>query len=176
MIINQRNAAHEAAMIAAQQMMTAARTAPKAKGVDIIEVATIDGKDLINLAEWMEKYGTEHSRPSFIRDAGNVRQSQCVVLIGTHCQLMGLNCGHCGYATCEEKPESSPCAFNTIDVGIAVGSACATAADCRVDSRVLYSAGLAAQQMGLLPDCTQLLGIVVSISSKSPYFDRPAIK
>ena len=34
-----------------------------------------------------------------------------------------------------------PCAFNSIDVGIAVGSACATAADLRLDTRVMYSAG-----------------------------------
>ncbi len=40
--------------------------------------------------------------------------------------------------------EGVPCAINSIDVGIAIGSACATAADMRVDTRVMFSAGLAA--------------------------------
>jgi len=65
-----------------------------------------------------------------------------------------------------------PCALNTMDVGIAVGSACATAADLRVDTRVMFSAGLAAQQLGWLPECRSVLAIPVSAASKNPFFDR----
>ena len=41
MILNERDSRHEQVLQVAQQMMTAARTAPKGKGVDIIEVASI---------------------------------------------------------------------------------------------------------------------------------------
>ena len=59
-----------------------------------------------------------------------------------------------------------------MDVGIAVGSACATAADLRVDTRVMFSAGLAAQRLQWLPQCKNVLAIPVSASSKNPFFDR----
>lgn len=84
----------------------------------------------------------------------------------------GLNCGHCGYATCAARAEGVPCALNSIDVGIAIGSACATAADMRVDTRVMFSVGLAAQQLNWLKDCKMVMAIPVSASSKNPFFDR----
>lgn len=84
----------------------------------------------------------------------------------------GLNCGHCGFPTCVAKPEGVPCAINSIDLGIAIGSACATAADNRVDSRVMFSAGLAAQRLNWLIDCKSVMAIPISASSKSPFFDR----
>ena len=39
MILNERESRHEHVLHVARQMMTAARTAPKGKGVDIIEIA-----------------------------------------------------------------------------------------------------------------------------------------
>lgn len=87
---------------------------------------------------------------------------------------MGLDCGHCGYATCAEKPQGNPCAINCIDVGIAIGSAVSRAADMRVDSRVLFSAGLAAEARGCWAKALgQVYAIPISIGSKSPFFDRP---
>ena len=41
MILNERDARHEHILQVARQMMTAARTAPKGKGIDVIEVALI---------------------------------------------------------------------------------------------------------------------------------------
>lgn len=175
MIISEREERHQSALSAARSMITAARTAPKAKGVDIIEILLIEGDDMQRLADKMEEYGQEAGRPSFLRDAKNVRQSECVVVIGTKHNPMGLNCHYCGHPTCDSKPAQEPCAFNSIDVGIAVGSACAIAADCRVDTRVMYSAGVAAAQLELMKGCQQVVAILVSISSKSPYFDRPSV-
>ena len=43
MIINERTSRHENVIAAARQLLIAARTAPKARGVDIIEVALIEG-------------------------------------------------------------------------------------------------------------------------------------
>ena len=92
----------------------------------------------------------EHGMKFFLRDAENILNAECVLLIGTHEQAQGLKCGHCGYATCGSRKEGVPCAINSVDVGIAIGSAGATAADYRVDTRVMFSAGLAAQRLNWL--------------------------
>ena len=49
MILNERDARHEHILQVARQMMTAARTAPKGKGVDVIEAALVTGEDLKKL-------------------------------------------------------------------------------------------------------------------------------
>ena len=136
MIQNERDCRHEHVLDVARQMLTAARTAPKGKGID------------------------------------NILQAECVIIIGTREQTQGLNCGHCGFPTCAGRPEGVPCALNTVDVGIAVGSACAMAADLRVDTRVMFSAGLAAQRLDWLKECKTVFAIPVSASSKNPFFDR----
>ena len=46
MILNERNTRHEQVLQIGKQMMVAARTAPKAKGVDIIEVALVTDEDI----------------------------------------------------------------------------------------------------------------------------------
>ena len=210
MIYNERTQRHEQVVASARHMLTAARTAPKARGVDIIEAILVEGDDLKLLADKMIEIGNERNRPSFIRDAGNVLQAECIVAIGTRYHSLGLNCGHCGFATCAERENFSPnscdtteseaahscspklgelsfategsvnsqfqvpCSLNSIDVGIAVGSACATAADLRLDTRVMYSIGVAVEQLGWIGSDVHLtMGIAVSASSKNPFFDRP---
>ena len=172
MILNERNTRHEQVLQIGKQMMVAARTAPKAKGVDIIEVALITDEDIHRLSEEMRAVCEENGFKFFLRDADNIMQAECVLLIGTHELPQGLNCGHCGYATCASRPAGVPCALNSVDVGIAIGSACAIAADHRVDTRVMFSAGLAAQRLGILEGCRQVFAIPVSASSKNPFFDR----
>jgi ferredoxin domain containing protein len=120
----------------------------------------------------MIKMVEEHGMKFFLRDADNILNAECVILIGTREQAQGLNCGHCGFSTCAGRTEGVPCALNSIDVGIAIGSACATAADLRVDTRVMFSAGLAAQRLNWLKDCKMVMAIPVSASSKNPFFDR----
>ena len=56
--------------------------------------------------------------------------------------------------------------------GIAVGSAVSVAADDRVDSRVLYSAGKAAQLMQYEDFDVVWLAIPIAAYGKSPFFDR----
>ena len=172
MILNERDSRHETALQIGRQMMIAARTAPKAKGVDIIEVALITDEDIHRLSEEMRAVCEENGFKFFLRDADNIQEAECVLLIGTHELPHGLNCGHCGYATCADRPAGVPCALNSVDVGIAIGSACATAADHRVDTRVMFSAGLAAQRLDILKGCKQVFAIPVSASSKNPFFDR----
>lgn len=100
MILNERESRHEHVLHVARQMMTAARTAPKGKGVDIIEIAMVTDGDINILSEMMVKMVAEHGMKFFLRDAENILNAECVLLIGTHEQAQGLNCGHCGYATC----------------------------------------------------------------------------
>ena len=173
MIANERDLREEQALDIAKKMLVAARTAPKGKGFDIIECAVVTLNDKEALAAEMEAYSEECGLKFLLRDANNVRQSQCVVLVGTRTQVQGLNCAHCGFPTCTEKPDAVPCEINSVDVGIALGSAAATAADLRVDTRIMFSAGMAAQRLKMLgDDVKQVYAIPISIASKSPFFDR----
>ena len=172
MIINERESRHEQVLNVARQMMTAARTAPKGKGVDIIEVALVTDEDIKKLSEQLISLSEEQGMKFFLRDADNILSAECVLLIGTRELAQGLNCGHCGFPTCAERSTGVPCVINSVDVGIAIGSACATAADHRVDTRVMFSAGLAAQRLDILKGCKQVFAIPVSASSKNPFFDR----
>lgn len=172
MIQNEREIRHESVLQAVRQMMTAARTAPKGKGVDIIELAMVTDEEIKRLSDEMLIIAEEKGLKFFLRDADNILQAEAILLLGTRQQLQGLNCGHCGFSTCADKPEVVPCALNSVDLGIAVGSACAMAADLRLDTRVMFSAGLAAQRLGMLGDCKCVMAIPVSASSKNPFFDR----
>ena len=172
MIINERMARKEYMLDVAKQIMLAARTAPKGKGVDIIEIITLSDEDIDAVSKEMLRLAEETGMKFLIRDSENIQQADAMIVIGTRQAPQGLNCAYCGFATCAEKPLATPCAINSIDVGIAVGSACSKAADLRVDSRVMFSAGWAVERLGLLKDCHQCIAIPISASSKNPFFDR----
>ena len=173
MIQNEREIRHELVLQAARRMMTAARTAPKGKGIDIIEIAMVTDGDILRLSDEMIRIAAETGFKFLLRDAENIKSAEAIVLLGTRQQVQGLNCAHCGFATCAEKPEAVPCAINAIDLGIAIGSACAMAADLRLDTRVMFSAGLAAQHLHYLgKESKCVMAIPVSASSKNPFFDR----
>ena len=158
---------------AAHQMMIAARTAPKGKGIDAIEIALVsDLEDRETLAAAMRKRSEETGYKFLLRDADNIIDGEAVILIGTKSEPLGLNCNYCGHATCAEKPAHIPCALNSIDVGIAIGSACSKAADLRLDTRVMFSVGWCSETLNWLPDCHQTIAIAISASSKNPFFDR----
>ena len=153
MIIEERSSRTERVIEAGRNMLTAARTAPKAKGLDNLECCLLTGEDIQRLSDVMVELFNETGRPVYQRDAANILKAECVL-------------------TCAEKPAQAPCAYCATDIGIALGSAVATAADHRVDTRVMFSAGMAAERMNLLPDCSQYFAVPVSASSKSPFFDR----
>ena len=81
MIQNERASRHEHVLDVARQMMTAARTAPKGKGVDIIEIAMVTGDDLKVLSDKMVAMVEEHGMKFFLRDAANILQAECVIII-----------------------------------------------------------------------------------------------
>ena len=165
MVYDERDIRKAQALDIAQKMLVAARTAPKGKGIDVVECAVVDGDDLEALACTMEAIGEERGFAFFLRDANCVRKSLCVALVGTREKAQGLNCG--------ERTPGVPCEVNSVDVGIALGAAVSRAQAFGVDTRIMFSAGLAAQQLGLLGEGVgQVYAIPVSISSKSPFFDR----
>jgi uncharacterized ferredoxin-like protein len=156
----------------ARHLMAAARTAPKGKGLDIIEIALVMNDDIKRLSDTLYKLSEEMSHAFMERDAENILEAEAILLIGTKPHAHGLNCEHCGYPNCCDKPENTLCALNVIDVGIAIGSAAAMAADLRIDSRIMFSAGFAAQKMGILPHCRMVMALPMSVAAKNPFFDR----
>ncbi len=159
----------------AELMVTAARTAPKASGRDHLYAAIADGEEKRALADEMRRLGSLWNQSFIVRDGEHVEFAECIVLLGaTDGPLLLANCGYCGFSDCGACMRAKGrCAHNTIDLGIAIGSAVSVAADHRVDNRVLYSAGKAALHMGLLPPEVRIaVGIPLSATSKNVFFDR----
>lgn len=167
----------ETVLEVAKRMMAAARTAPKGRGVDNLVIAALTGSEIQQLAAKMTEMAEAGIVSQFfLRDAANIRAAEAVVLIGTKIAPLGLKyCGLCGFADCDEKnkhPEH-PCAFNTGDLGIAIGSAVSVAMEARLDNRVMYSAGMAIRELKWLgEDCRIIYGIPLSCTGKNPFFDR----
>ncbi len=167
----------ELASQAAGAMMTAARTAPKAKGKDNLSIVSVDHEGRVQIAQHMRKMVEEKRAASFfLRDAANLEDSDALVLIGTRIKPMRLvHCGLCGLGTCENKEryEQVPCAFNTGDLGIATGSAVSRAADLRVDNRVMFSVGMAVLDLGIMGDDIRIINAIpLSIKGKNIFMDR----
>jgi len=162
----------------AEFMAISARTAPKAAGRDFVVVDIIEGEDLQRLGEAMIAYGERTGKRNFDRDGKNILASEAVVLIGLKdAQALGLNCAACGSPTCiepntvEGEFRGPNCALHLLDMGIAIGSAVKTAGMLNVDNRIMYRAGVVAREIGLI-DADFVMGIPLSVTGKSIYFDR----
>jgi len=175
----------------ADLMALAARTAPKGKGIDTLEIRVLARKDMKKLATRLEKLGKEKNVGFFLRDAKNLATSDGCVLIGCRGgEAGGINCGGCGYASCADftkatkkkagkvTPFEGPnCVLRMTYLGIAIGSAVKTAQIHNVDNRVLYSGGVAARDLGLFcNDCTVVYAIPLSATGKNIFFDRDITK
>ncbi len=160
----------------AQEMVIAATTAPKGKGVSNLKMALAKGDTIHQIADKLESMADEYDIPFFKRDADNIRSAHVVFLIGTTINAIGLKkCGMCGFPDCETKNEHPhiPCVFNTGDLGIAIGSAVSVAMDHRVDNRIMYTVGQALLELKLLGDDVKVAyAIPLSASAKNPFFDR----
>jgi uncharacterized ferredoxin-like protein len=169
----------KAILQAAELMLVAARTAPKACGIDHLETLILDGPDKDSLTAAMREIGRGDSDKGLIfnRDAGNVDKCPCIVLLGIRPFPRALNCGLCGIPNCAAAVKQGvPCAMAVHDLGIAVGSAAATAMDHRIDNRILFTAGMAALKQKFFSEkVTICFGIGLSASGKNIFFDRPAL-
>jgi uncharacterized ferredoxin-like protein len=165
----------------AHLMKIAAITAPKTAGQDFVLTQVITGDDVKKLGEAMLAYGAQTGKKRFDRDGNNVLKSEAVLLIGYKGPgIANLNCGACGFPTCEALQSQAKvdgefkgpvCAYRLLDMGIALGSAVKTASLLNVDNRIMYRIGAAARAMKLV-DWDFIMGIPLSVSAKSPYFDR----
>lgn len=176
MIINSEKAELDAVIKVAEAMCAAARTAPKAKGDDYIKTAIVTDKELETLAQKMTELGNKSGMGFLNRDAGNIRNSQAVVLIGTTYNQRGLTefCSLCNFAGCEKSREAGAvCVYDPMDLGIAIGSAVAVAADNRIDNRVMFSAGKAAMELNIFDESVKcVMAIPLSAKGKNIFFDR----
>lgn len=175
MILSSEQAERAALMNTAQAMCAAARTAPKAKGEDNILCCILTEEDKESLAQEMERLGEELCYGFFLRDAQNVRESEAVVLIGIRYGERGLGagCARCGFDGCSACAQAgATCVYPPLDLGIALGAAVSVAADHRIDNRIMFSIGRAANALGLLNGAPLIMGIPLSVSGKSPFFDR----
>jgi len=178
MIIRSQQAETDAVLSAAKAIAAAARTAPKACGVDHTDTLILTGEDKDALAAKMREIGERLGNDFFVRDAGNVDAAQALVLIGARYEPRGLGamCGICGFDDCAAAQKAgAACAFTAMDLGIALGSAVALAADLRVDNRMMFTAGKAAAELGLLGEHKMVIGVPLSVSGKNPFFDRSRI-
>lgn len=156
-------------------MAAAARTAPKTRGIDNIKTIAIDDEPTRQkLVAKMREIAEKEQRPSVARDAGNIENSPAMLVIGVESNQADLNCGFCGKPSCEELKEAGGvCAFNSIDLGIATASAAELAGRFHIDNRVMFSVGRACLDLKLFgPKVKQALGIPLSVTGKSPFFDR----
>lgn len=162
----------------AEFMEIAAITAPKTRGENYVVVKTLSGSDLRRMHDWMTEYAEKQKIPGFARDGRNVLASETLVLIGIKdAEVADLNCAACGEDAClqintfEGEFKGPQCALRILDMGIALGSAVKTAGLMNVDNRIMYRAGVAARALGLI-DADFVMGIPLSVSGKSIYFDR----
>ena len=169
----------------AKAILVAARTAPKGKGIDDIVTYLLHDDERLLLADKMEELSDIKGMKFLIRDANNVRDADCIVLIGLKSSgVSSLNCGACGFETCKEMAEHKKvkveftgphCMIKYMDLGIAVGSAAAKAKDLCVDNRVLYSAGAAACYFDMI-DADVAMALPLSVKGKNIFFDRPSTR
>lgn len=161
----------------ANLMCAGARTAPKARGVDNIETLIVKKAQIKLLAEKMRQTAKRENRHSFERDAKNILQCDIIVLIGTKIKPIGLNCGFCGFKSCDlAQKHGAICTYNSLDLGIAAGSAVNTASLFHIDNRIMYSVGKTAINLRFFTKNVKIaLGIPLSVTGKNIFFDRPAI-
>ena len=162
----------------AKEMIVAAKTAPKGRGIDNLAYAIVDGKDIETLSQKMDEIGQRKKSPSYLRDAKNILSAPVIVLIGTKISSLGLKdaCQLCGYENCSDREKQrpvTPCIFNSHDLGIAVGSAVSVAMDHRVDNRIMYSIGQAVKELKWMDENVKIImGIPLSATEKNVFFDR----
>jgi len=167
--------------VVAQLMAISAITAPKSKGENFVQTKVLQGDVIKELADAMIKFGKKTKKKDFDRDGKNVANSDAVVLIGIkNAKPLGLNCGACGFPDCKtlikKKKKAKEfvgpvCAFRLLDMGIALGSAVKTASILNVDNRIMYRVGAVVRDMNLV-DWEFVMGIPLSVTGKSIYFDR----
>ncbi|HBB18751.1 MAG TPA: hypothetical protein DCZ97_17765 [Syntrophus sp. (in: bacteria)] len=178
----------EAVLTAAKLIMAAITTAPKGRGVSEVNSVLLLAEEIERLAKAMEEHDSHKATPVgiFKRDAQNIRNAEAVLLIGIKGTMpkkpeTPLNCGACGYPSCSELIKAQKkrgedfvgplCAFQIMDLGIALGVAAKMAGVLNIDNRLMYSAGAAAMNLGFFT-ADLMIALPLSVSAKNIFFDR----
>ncbi len=175
MIISSQDIEERAVERIADLMCVAARTAPKAKGIDNLVTLIVNGQEIGQLSAEMRRVAKESGMEFFARDADCLDKAALVVLLGQKVKPLGVKpCGFCGYADCAACAQGTgSCAVSIGDLGIALGSAVNAATLYHADNRVMFSVGKAAVNINLLGEQVDVAyGIPLSITGKNPFFDR----
>jgi uncharacterized ferredoxin-like protein len=166
----------EALKIVAQLMSLAARTAPKARGRDNLLIKIVSEKEKGDILNKMEEIAEKNlpRRKTFLRDKESLAKAEGLLLIGTKTDVLGLDCGFCGFKSCQElKEKKACCVYVSGDLGIALGSAVAVAARHHLDNRIMYTIGYAAKKLKILGEEAKIIyGIPLSATGKNIFFDR----
>ncbi|MBI4495707.1 MAG: hypothetical protein HY697_02120 [Deltaproteobacteria bacterium] len=187
-LLSSSQAEAEAVLTAARLIMAALTTAPKGRGVSTVSSVTLTDPEKETLAQAMEAHfrRKRSNLEIFLRDAGNIRAASAVLLIGVRGTApkkpeKPLDCGACGLPGCAEflRVKKGPgedftgplCAFQVMDLGIALGVAAKMAAELNIDNRLMYTAGAAARTLGLL-EADLMIALPLSVTPKNPFFDR----
>ena len=179
MLFTEKEMEQKAVETVASLMCATARTAPKAHGADNLSTLVLTGEEKDALANEMMRIGKENDIGFFQRDSGNVKAAQAVVIFGQKTIQLDIPvCGFCGFKNCAENAKAgAACALSASDLGTAVGSAVEIASIHHIDNRIMFTAGRAALNLGLFKDkrVTMAYGVPLSVSGKSPFFDRKPI-
>lgn len=161
----------------ARLMALSAKTAPKTRGQDFLEIKVLERDELLRVADELDCLAPVTGEKFFDINAESIRKSDALLLLSlVSTQVGGLDCGDCGFKRCadrkkdREEPKKPVCAWRLLDLGIALGSAVKTASMFNADNRIMYSVGVAAKSLGLTAG-EVLVGIPISATSKNIYFD-----
>ena len=80
MIIDERKSREAAVVEAARIIMTSGRTAPKGKGLDLIEITALTKESVHALAGALREASEETGLKFFLRDADNIDAAGAVIL------------------------------------------------------------------------------------------------
>lgn len=175
MIVKSKDIEERAIEQIADLICVAARTAPKGRGVDNLVTMVVKAGTKDKIAAEMRAIAKTTGSQFFERDANCVDKASIIILLGQKVNVMGvIPCGYCGFANCSENVSNKGmCAVSIGDLGIALGSAVSVASQYRVDNRIMFSVGKAVLNLGLFEENVKIAyGIPLSISAKSPFFDR----
>lgn len=179
----------EAILTAAKLILAAVTTSPKTRGISSLTSAILQGEEQAQLAQAMEdQFNNKNHKLNFLRrDAQSMRQSAAVLLIGVKGTRPKkpedpINCGACGFSTCGEFLQAAKkkggdfvgplCIFPVLDLGVALGVPTKMAAAMNIDNRLMYSAGAAAMNLGIL-DADLILALPLSVSPKNIFSTDP---
>jgi len=164
-------------------MALSAKTAPKSKGKDDIEIKYFQGSELEKAVKLMNSnkfvQDTTEKREFFMdSDVKVLKEAEGILAIGVKTKkAMMINCGKCGCKNCAEfikavtDGKDVNCAFKIMDLGFAACSAARTAAELNIDNRVMYDIGEAIRRL-FMKDCDLVLGIALSVKGHNIFFDR----